>query len=350
MQKILVTGAAGFIGYHLCQRLLAEGYHVIGLDIINDYYDTGLKYSRLNNLGIQHISAANTVEHGVPGFEFVQTDVADAVMMQKLFALEKPDAIVHLAAQAGVRYSIENPSAYLKSNVDGFLQIIEGCRHHVPKHLIFASTSSVYGLNEKYPFEEDQNTDHPISLYSATKKSNELMAHVYSHLFQIPITGLRFFTVYGPWGRPDMALFLFTRNILEEKPIQVFNHGQMIRDFTYVGDIVESIVRLIPLPPKANPDYDKSAVPSSSSTAPYRIYNIGNNEPVNLMDFVKEIEYCTGKKAILDFMPIQPGDVSKTYADSSSLYSAIGFKPSTTIAEGIKAFTDWYMKYYNIPS
>ncbi len=314
--KILVTGAAGFIGFHLAQRLLARGDTVTGVDNLNAYYDPALKQARLAQLP------------ALPGFDFVQADIADRGAMEKVFARGRFDAIVNLAAQAGVRYSLENPHAYVDANVTGFLNILEGARHHGTGHLVYASTSSVYGTNTKLPFDEGQNTDHPISLYAATKKANEVMAHSYAHLFGIPSTGLRFFTVYGPWGRPDMALFKFTKGILAGEAIPVFNEGKMVRDFTYVDDIVEGIVRVIDRP------------------APYRIFNIGNHQRVELMTYIRAIEAALGRKAKLDLLPMQAGDVAATEADTSALAAATGFSPATPVEEGVRRFVEWYRNYY----
>jgi UDP-glucuronate 4-epimerase len=335
-EKILVTGAAGFIGFHLTKQLDKNGYEVVGLDNLNDYYDVNLKQARvdvLNQLGT---------------FSFHKIDLQDNDNIQKLFAKEKFVYVVNLAAQAGVRYSLENPHAYTGSNVQGFLNILEACRHHPVKHLVYASSSSVYGANKKMPFSTHHNVDHPVSLYAATKKANELMAHTYSNLYNIPTTGLRFFTVYGPYGRPDMALFLFTKAILEGKPIDVFNNGKMKRDFTYVDDIVEGIVRLIPKAPASNPDWYNHHPDPSTSFAPYKIYNIGNNQPVQLMDFIETLEKCLGKKAVKNFMPMQDGDVPATYADVDDLMKDVDFRPNTSIQEGIQEFVNWYSEYYKI--
>ena len=347
MKKILITGSAGFIGFHLTKKLSLL-YNIVCFDSINDYYDTSLKYARLAELVIptNKIKYNEPVENG--NIIFYQLNLEDKKNIFRLFEKHKFDYVIHLAAQAGVRYSLSNPDAYIQSNFAGFLNMLEACRKYTVEHFIYASTSSVYGLNQQYPFSETQFTDHPISLYSASKKSNELMAHTYSHLFNIPTTGLRFFTVYGPWGRPDMALFIFTKNILENKPIQVFNNGDMIRDFTYMDDITESIYRLLELPPQRNNDYSLQNPQPAGSTAPYKIYNIGNNSPVNLMDFIHEIENETGKKAVIEYLPMQAGDVSKTFADSSSLYSKINFKPSTSYKEGIHNFVKWFREYYGM--
>ena len=334
--KYLVTGAAGFIGSHVSQRLLARGDSVVGLDNLNDYYEVSLKEARLARL------------QGQPGFRFVKLDVADREALARLFAEEKFDKVIHLAAQAGVRYSLVNPQAYIDANLVGFTNILEGCRHNQVQHLVYASSSSVYGSNVVQPFSEHHSVDHPVSLYAATKKANELMAHTYSHLFNLPTTGLRFFTVYGPWGRPDMALFLFTKAILEDRPIDIYNHGNMIRDFTYVDDIVEGVLRVADATPAANPDYDRVAADPAASYAPYRVFNIGNNNPVKLMEFVEAIEAAVGKTAKKNLMDIQPGDVPSTYADVSALESAVGFKPKTPVTEGIRRFVAWYRDYYRV--
>lgn len=333
-KKVLITGAAGFIGFHLTKKLTASGYSVIGVDNLNDYYDPQLKKDRLASLKEES------------NFTFFQTDITDKKGLDKIFVDQSPDYVVNLAAQAGVRYSIINPYAYLESNIHGFLNIIEACRHNKVQHLIYASSSSVYGANKKMPFSVHHNVDHPISLYAASKKSNELMAHTYSALFNLPTTGLRFFTVYGPYGRPDMALFLFTKAIIESKPIDVYNHGKMRRDFTYVADIVEGIARLLPKIPEPNNAWDGMAPDPSSSFAPYKIYNIGNNQPVELIRFIEVIEEKVGKKAIKNFMPIQDGDVAETFADIHALIQAVNFKPATSIEKGIGNFVDWYKEYY----
>jgi UDP-glucuronate 4-epimerase len=333
--NVLVTGAAGFIGYSLSARLLESGHTVYGIDNLNDYYDVTLKQARLARLEKQ------------PGFVFQKLDLAERQNMAALFASHAFDCVVNLAAQAGVRHSIENPATYVDSNLTGFANILEGCRHSKVKHLVYASSSSVYGLNTHMPFSVHQNVDHPISLYAASKKANELMAHTYSYLYNLPTTGLRFFTVYGPWGRPDMALFLFTRAILENEPIKVFNHGKMQRDFTYIDDIVEGVIRVMNRIPEANPDWSSDRPDPSSSCAPYRLYNIGNNQPVALMDFVKAIETALGKKAQIEYLPLQPGDVPATYADVSDLMTDTGFKPSTPVPQGIQQFVDWYLAYYS---
>tara|TARA_Y100001978_G_C23693353_1_gene436073 strand:+ start:659 stop:1681 length:1023 start_codon:yes stop_codon:yes gene_type:complete len=337
--KILVTGCAGFIGYHLSKRLLKNGYHVVGLDNLNTYYDTDLKKARLNNLNEITKSASYK-------FDFVLEDIKNSEALEKLFKNFNFKIVFNLAAQAGVRYSLENPASYINSNIVGFGNILEKCRYHNIKHLIYASSSSVYGGNKKQPFKEDHTVDHPISIYAASKKANELMAHTYSHLYKLPTTGLRFFTVYGPWGRPDMALYLFTKSILKGKPIQVFNRGDMVRDFTYIDDIVESLVRLIDKPPINNINFDFQNPSSSTSWAPYRIFNIGNSNPIPLMEFIKAIEDKLGIKAQKEFLEMQPGDVSSTYADTSSLEDWTGFKPNTSIKKGISEFVDWYKSFY----
>lgn len=349
--KILVTGTAGFIGFHLARRLLDRGDQVVGLDSINDYYDQRVKYGRLEECGIdqQEIQYGKMVQSRTyDNYSFIQLNLEDRQGLDALFAAGKFDRICNLAAQAGVRYSLTNPRAYITSNIDGFLNILEGARHHGTEHLVYASSSSVYGLNEAMPFSTSHNVDHPVSLYAASKKSNELMAHTYSHLYNIPTTGLRFFTVYGPWGRPDMALFLFTKAIIEDRPIDVFNHGNMERDFTYVDDIVEGIVRVIDNPPAGNPDWSGKEPNPSCSRAPYKIYNIGNSNPVKLMDFIEAIENKLGKKARKNLLPIQPGDVPATWADVSSLEEDLGYRPRTSIQEGIDRFVEWYREFYGV--
>lgn len=336
MRKVLVTGAAGFIGFHLAKRLLGRGDAVVGLDNLNDYYDVNLKLSRLKQL------------EAIPGFGFVQADLADRQRIQELFASEKFDVVVNLAAQAGVRYSIQNPHVYIDSNIQGFLNILEGCRHSGVGHLVYASSSSVYGANTKMPFSVHHNVDHPVSLYAATKKANELMAHTYASLYGIPCTGLRFFTVYGPWGRPDMALFLFTRAILEGRPIDVFNHGKMQRDFTFVDDIVEGIVRVMDRAPAPDPAWSGDSPDPATSYAPYRVYNIGNNQPVELLNFIEVLEDALGMKAAKNLLPIQPGDVPATYADVDDLMRDVGFRPATPIDVGIRRFVEWYREYYGV--
>jgi len=334
MQKILVTGAAGFIGFHLSRRLLNDGWEVVGLDNLNDYYDVSLKEARLAILQKENY------------FRFIRADLSDRKAMETLFEKENPGIVVNLAAQAGVRYSIDNPHAYVDSNLVGFMNILEGCRHQHVKHLVFASSSSVYGANTKMPFSVHDNVDHPISLYAATKKANELMAHAYASLYKLPCTGLRFFTVYGPWGRPDMALFLFTKAVLEEKSIDVFNDGKMKRDFTYIDDIVEGVTRVINKPPVPNAAWRGDFPDPSSSFAPYKIYNIGNNNPVLLMDFIGYIEEYLGKKARKNFLPLQAGDVPASFADVDDLMADVGFKPATPVAVGIERFISWYREYY----
>jgi UDP-glucuronate 4-epimerase len=333
---ILVTGAAGFIGFHLSKRFLDMGHSVVGLDNLNDYYSVQLKMDRL----------ALIKDH--PNFTFARLDMSDTEGMAKLFAEQKFTHVVNLAAQAGVRYSIENPRAYIDSNVVGFLNILEGCRHNGVQHLAFASSSSVYGLNTTMPFSVHHNVDHPISLYAATKKSNELMAHTYSYLYGLPATGLRFFTVYGPWGRPDMALFLFTKAILEGNPINVFNHGNMRRDFTYIDDIIEGVARVTQCIPKQNTDWTGAKPDPSSSPAPYKIYNIGNNDVQELSRYIEVLENCLGKKAIKNYLPLQPGDVPATYADVEDLVQDVGFKPNTSIEEGIAKFVAWFRDYHKM--
>ncbi|HTF21192.1 MAG TPA: NAD-dependent epimerase [Chryseolinea sp.] len=332
--SVLVTGAGGFIGFHLTQKLCGLGYNVTGLDNLNEYYDVRLKHSRLDVL------------KKLPTFKFVQLDLTDDSGIRQLFETQKFDYVVNLAAQAGVRYSLTNPHAYLESNLHGFLNILEGCRHAKVKHLVYASSSSVYGANKKMPFSVHDNVDHPISLYAASKKSNELMAHTYSALYNLPTTGLRFFTVYGPYGRPDMALFIFTKAILEGKPIDVYNNGKMRRDFTYVDDIVESISRLVPRVAAPNTSWNGMTPDPATSFAPYRIYNIGNNQPVELMAFIEAIEEKLGKKATKNLLPIQDGDVPATFADVDDLIRDVDFKPATPIKEGISMFVDWYVSYY----
>ena len=332
--KILVTGAAGFIGMHVSQILLARGDQVVGLDNLNDYYDPQLKHNRLARL------------QGKPGFEFVQMDVADRQGMADLFAQHKFDRVVHLAAQAGVRYSLVNPHAYIDANIVGFTNILEGCRHNGVQHLAYASSSSVYGGNTLMPFSEHHGVDHPVSLYAATKKANELMAHTYSHLFNLPTTGLRFFTVYGPWGRPDMALFLFTKAILANEPIKVFNHGKMIRDFTYIDDIAEGVVRVLDRTAEPDPSYDPIKADPARSSAPYRVLNIGNHAPIPLMDFIGAIEQAVGREAIKEFLPLQDGDVPATHADVEELAAWTGFRPAMPVPEGIRRFVAWYREYY----
>jgi UDP-glucuronate 4-epimerase len=334
--KVLLTGAAGFIGLFTAQRLLARGDEVVGLDNLNDYYDVNLKHARLALLNSE------------PRFSFVQMDVADRAGMAELFATEKFDCVVHLAAQAGVRYSLKNPHAYADSNLVGFVNVLEGCRHNGVQHLVYASSSSVYGGNTKMPFAEHDSVDHPVSLYAATKKANELMAHTYSHLYGLPTTALRFFTVYGPWGRPDMALFLFTRAILEGKPIDVFNHGRMQRDFTYVEDIVEGLVRVLDRPAEANLAFNGLQPDPATSRAPYRVFNIGNHQPVELLDFIACVEDALGLKAQKNLLPLQDGDVPATHADTQALRDWVGFQPATDIRTGVGRFVQWYRSYYKV--
>ena len=333
---ILVTGAAGFIGYHVARRLLENGKQVVGLDNLNAYYDPKLKDARLAELA------------KFKGFEFVRLDLADRAEMARLFTMRRFPHVVHLAAQAGVRHSLVDPHAYIDSNIVGFTNILEGCRHHGCKHLLFASSSSVYGSNTKMPFSIHENVDHPLSLYGASKKANELMAHSYAHLFKMPTTGLRFFTVYGPWGRPDMAMWIFAKAIAAGEPIRLFNHGNMRRDFTYVDDVVESIVRLVDRAPAGNPNYSGDAPDPGSSAAPWRVYNIGNNDPVELLDVVRLLEEKIGKKAIRELVPMQPGDVPATYADVDDLMRDVDFKPATPIADGIGRFIEWYRSYHRL--
>lgn len=351
MAKILITGTAGFIGFHLLNKLVNSDNVIVGLDNINDYYDIRLKYGRLAETGIDEgdIEYNKSMDSKkFKNYQFIKLNIEDHENLNKLFERERFDYVCHLAAQAGVRYSLTNPAVYISSNINGFLNILEACRHHAVKHLVYASSSSVYGMNEAQPFTTSQNVDHPVSLYAATKKSNELMAHTYSHLFQVPTTGLRFFTVYGPWGRPDMALFIFTKSILEDKPIEVFNFGNMLRDFTYIDDIVEGLSRIIFSPAVSDSDWSGVAPDPASSKAPYKIYNIGNNNPVNLMDFINSIEEATGKKANMNFLPIQPGDVPSTFADVSGLIRDFNYRPGTPVKNGISAFVSWYRKFYGI--
>ncbi|WDE12265.1 NAD-dependent epimerase [Thalassomonas haliotis] len=351
--KILVTGAAGFIGSHVSLFLLARGDEVIGLDNLNDYYDVNLKHSRLKRIDAY---LDGTLEENFPypesgnkgSFTFVEMDVADREGMEQLFAEQKFDKVVHLAAQAGVRYSIENPHAYIDSNIVGFTNILEGCRHNKVKHLTYASSSSVYGANESMPFSVHDNVDHPLSLYAASKKANELMAHTYSHLYDLPTTGLRFFTVYGPWGRPDMALFMFTKAILEDKPIDVFNYGKHKRDFTYIDDIVNGIVRTLDNTASGNPDWSGETPDPGTSKAPWRVYNIGNQSPVELLDYIETLENALGKKAEKNLLPLQPGDVPDTYADVEQLVQDVNYRPQTTIQTGIGNFVNWYRNYHKV--
>ena len=336
MSKILVTGAAGFIGFHLSGRLMARGDEVVGLDNINDYYDVSLKEARLSQLKENR------------AFKFYKLDLSDLPGLMAVFEKERPAVVVNLAAQAGVRYSLKNPHTYVQSNLVGFVNILEGCRYHNVKHLVYASSSSVYGANTSIPFSVHDNVDHPVSLYAASKKANELMAHTYSHLYGLPTTGLRFFTVYGPWGRPDMALFLFTKAILEGKPIDVFNYGKMERDFTYIDDIIEGVVRVADRIPQPDSSWSGANPDPGTSSAPYRVYNIGNNRPVELLYFIETIENCLGKRAEKRLLPMQPGDVPATYADVDDLMRDTGFKPDTPIEVGIRLFIEWYREYYRV--
>ncbi len=336
MTKTLVTGAAGFIGFHICKRLLERGDQVIGLDNLNAYYDVSLKQDRLKHLEPE------------AGFRFVKCNLEDREAMERLFADERFDTVIHLAAQAGVRYSLTNPHAYIDSNIVGFMSVLEGCRHNDVKHLVYASSSSVYGANTRMPFSVHHNVDHPISLYAATKKANELMAHTYASLYGLATTGLRFFTVYGPWGRPDMACFSFAKAILEGRPIDVFNHGRMQRDFTYIDDIVEGVVRVADTPPLPNPAWDGANPDPGSSYAPFRIYNIGNNNPVELLYFIETLERCLGRTAEKNLLPMQAGDLPVTYADVDDLMNAVGYAPATPLEEGIRRFVEWYRSYYKI--
>jgi UDP-glucuronate 4-epimerase len=331
---ILVTGAAGFIGYHVSARLLARGHIVVGLDNLNAYYDVSLKEARLARLASD------------PGFRFVKLDLADRTEMEALFSTERPRRVVHLAAQAGVRYSLENPHAYVDSNLAGFTNILEGCRHTGVEHLVYASSSSVYGGNTRMPFSEHDNIDHPVSLYAATKKANELMAHTYSHLFRLPTTGLRFFTVYGPWGRPDMALFLFTKAILAGRAIDVFNHGDMVRDFTYIDDIVEGVIRVMDRPAEPNPAFDPAQPDPGTSNAPYRVFNIGNSQPIALAEYIEALEEALDRKARRNYLPMQPGDVPATSASTDELNAWVGFKPATPVRVGVGRFVEWYREFY----
>ena len=347
--KILVTGTAGFIGFHLAKKLLERGDEVVGIDNINDYYDINLKYGRLKELGIQKKDIEEnkkTDSHTFSKHSFYKMDLADKEVMDRLFKQEQFDAVMNLAAQAGVRYSLENPHAYVESNVVGFLNILEGCRNHGVKNLAYASSSSVYGLNQSQPFKTTDKTEHQVSLYAATKKSNEMMAHTYAHLYGIQTTGLRFFTVYGPWGRPDMAPMLFTDAILHDRPIKVFNNGEMSRDFTYIDDIVDGVIKVIDNPAQSNEKWDAKDPEISRSSAPYRLYNIGNNAPLPLMTFIETIENVLGKKAKKKFMPMQDGDVVSTYADVSGLMEDFGYKPDTKLSDGIEKFVQWYKNFY----
>lgn len=333
--KYLVTGAAGFIGFHVAERLLARGHDVVGLDNLNPYYDPNLKLARLARLD------------GKERFSFVRIDITDRSSMHDLFAREGFNRVIHLAAQAGVRYSVTNPHAYVESNVTGFLHVLEGCRETEVEHLTYASTSSVYGLNADMPFSPSRGADHPVSLYGATKKANEMMAHAYAHLFRIPCTGLRFFTVYGPWGRPDMALFLFAEAMLAGRPITLYNEGRMVRDFTFIDDIAEGVVRVSECPPVANPDWDAVRHDPATSSAPYRLFNIGNHQPTSLMHYVKALEDALGVRAEIRYAPMQPGDVAATHADVEALVACTGFRPSTPVVEGVRRFADWYRGYVN---
>jgi UDP-glucuronate 4-epimerase len=349
-QTVFLTGSAGFIGFHLANKLLSKGYQVTGYDNINDYYDVNLKLARLREAGID----TNQIEEGKeivasnPNYRFVKGDLQDKVLIDRLFAEHKYDVVINLAAQAGVRYSLTNPYAYTESNVTGFLNMLEACRYNGTKHLLYASSSSVYGLNTKMPLDEEQTTDHPMSLYAATKKANELMAHTYSQLYGLPTTGLRFFTVYGPWGRPDMALFLFTNAMLKGEPINLFNEGKMIRDFTYVDDIVESICRLVPLAPERNESWDAYNAPTPSSSAAFRVLNIGNSNPVPLSTYVTAIEQSLGIESKKNLMPMQPGDVPATHADCSALETITGYRPQVKVEEGVKEFVKWYRAFYKL--
>jgi UDP-glucuronate 4-epimerase len=332
--RVLVTGAAGFIGSHVCLRLLERGDEVVGLDNLNDYYDVALKEARLARLtGHEH-------------FRFLRVDIADRNALSGVFSSQEVQRVVHLAAQAGVRYSLTNPHAYADSNLVGFVNILEGCRHSKIEHLAYASSSSIYGGQTTLPFSEHQNVDHPVSLYAATKMANELMAHTYSHLYGLPTTGLRFFTVYGPWGRPDMALFLFTKNILAGKPIDVFNNGDMVRDFTYIDDIVEGVIRVLDKPAEANPTFSAAEPDPATSNVPYRVFNIGNNQPVKLMEYIEALELALGIEAEKNFLPMQPGDVPATFANTSELDAWVGFKPNTPVIDGVARFVEWYRAFY----
>ena len=347
--KILVTGSAGFIGFHLTKKLLERGDEVIGIDNINDYYDINLKHARLKELGITHVEeGAKVVSSTNENHSFIKMDISDTHAMERLFKEEHFDAVCNLAAQAGVRYSLENPHTYIQSNVMGFMNILEGCRHNSVKNLCYASSSSVYGLNTSQPFKTSDHTDHQISIYAATKKANEMMAHTYAHLYGIATTGLRFFTVYGPWGRPDMAPMLFADAILHNRPIKVFNHGKMSRDFTYIDDIVDGIVKVIDKPATPNTQFDTKNPSPETSLAPYRLYNIGNNAPLSLMTFIETLEEELGQKAEKNFMEMQDGDVVSTYADVDDLIRDFGYKPDTSLDEGVKAFVSWYKKFYKV--
>jgi UDP-glucuronate 4-epimerase len=332
--KLLVTGAAGFIGMHVCQALLARGDEVTGLDNLNDYYDVSLKRARLAQLATQ------------AGFDFVQADIADRAALAQAFEQRRPQRVIHLAAQVGVRYSLKNPAAYIDSNLVGFANVLEECRKHAIEHLVYASSSSVYGGNTRLPFTEADNVDHPVSLYAATKKANELMAHAYSHLYGIPTTGLRFFTVYGPWGRPDMAPFLFAKAIQQGQPVDVFNHGRMLRDFTYIDDVAESVLRICDKAPGPDPGFDAERPDPGTSSAPFRIFNIGNNQPVPLLEFIGALESALGRDTVKHFLPMQPGDMTATAANTDALQAWVGFRPHTPLAEGVRRFADWYLGQY----
>lgn len=350
--KYLITGVAGFIGFYVCKRLLQDNtdIEIVGIDNLNSYYDVNLKFGRLQELGIDNQIEINKYKESsnTERFKFIQMDLSDSDSIKKLFEVEKFDVVVNLAAQAGVRYSIKNPKAYIQSNIDGFLNILEGCRHNGIKHLVYASSSSVYGLNAKVPFSENDSIAHPVSLYAATKKANELMAHSYSHLYQIPSTGLRFFTVYGPWGRPDMSPFLFTDAILNNRSIKIFNNGNMLRDFTYIDDIVDGVINVINQAPTSSDQWDNINSDPASSSAPYRIYNIGNSKPIQLMDFISAIENAIGVESKKEFLPMQQGDVYQTYADTTALQNDLGFMPKTDLNEGVKKTVDWYRSFYKL--
>lgn len=351
MAKILITGTAGFIGFHLAKRLLDEGWDVTGLDNINDYYDPAVKYDRLKITGVDgHLAGYNTIVQSslYPNYRFIRLNLSDKEAVASLFSDGQFDIVCHLAAQAGVRYSIDNPDAYIESNISGFMNILEQCRRNRTKHLVYASSSSVYGLNSTLPLSTHRGVDHPVSLYAATKRANELMAHTYSHLYNVPATGLRFFTVYGPWGRPDMALFLFTKAIIDGRPIEIFNFGDMLRDFTYIDDIVEGITLVLTKSATPSPNWDPENPDPAISGAPFRIYNIGNSHPVKLLDFVEAIEQHLGKKAERKLLPMQQGDVQKTFSDISDLQKEYGYQPKTDVKDGIAAFVDWYLDYYNV--
>lgn len=350
--KYLITGVAGFIGFHVCKRLLQDNtdIEIVGIDNLNSYYDVNLKFGRLQELGIDNQIEINKYKESsnTERFKFIQMDLSDSDSIKKLFEEEKFDVVVNLAAQAGVRYSIKNPKAYIQSNIDGFLNVLEGCRHNGINHLVYASSSSVYGLNAKVPFSEKDSIAHPVSLYAATKKANELMAHSYSHLYQIPSTGLRFFTVYGPWGRPDMSPFLFTDAILNNRSIKIFNNGNMLRDFTYIDDIVDGVINVINQAPTSSDQWDNINSDPASSSAPYRIYNIGNSKPIQLMDFISAIENAIGVESKKEFLPMQQGDVYQTYADTTALQNDLGFMPKTDLNEGVKKTVDWYRSFYKL--